>query len=535
MKNKSFAAVATARCAQDAKSPRRQAAGLYAFAATIATSVAILACGALVPAGTAEAQINRIISIGGAKRTAMITVTIGKTEDVRTDNSFVELQVGDPEVADVNPLTDRSLSILGRKSGTTRVTAYGEGRKPIGVFDVEVTHDTSMLSATLAKRFPYAKLKVSSVNGRIMLTGTSPDAVTLDKAVAIARQFGPEVINSVSVMQPQQVMLEVRFIEANREAGRELGVQWNSSGNRYLANIGNRTAASQLPVTPTGSSVWKQPGVTAGGQNVKSSELPISPVVAAGVLSGTAPFGFLIGKLIAGGLSADVLVNALEQKGMARSLAEPNLVALSGDTASFLAGGEFPVPVPGSLGTVSIEYKRYGVGLAFTPTVLADGVINMKIEPEVSQLDTSNPVQVAGISVPPLIVRRASTTVELRDGQSFVIGGLLQSQGQTAQQQLPWLGDIPVLGLLFRSAAYQKNETDLAIIVTPRLVRPARPGDNIRTPLDNTLPPNDVDFFLMGKPEVTPQMAKVAAGADRPMTGHMLDLPAGGAYVSVKN
>ncbi len=132
-------------------------------------------------------------------------------------------------------------------------------------------------------------------------------------------------------------------------------------------------------------------------------------------------------------------------------------------------------------------------------------------------------MQVAGISVPPLIVRRASTTVELRDGQSFVIGGLLQSQGQTAQQQLPWLGDMPVLGALFSSRSYQKNETDLAIIVTPRLVRPARPGDTIRTPLDNTLPPNDVDFFLMGKPEVTPQMAKVAAGGLRPMTGHMLD------------
>ena len=248
------------------------------------------------------------------------------------------------------------------------------------------------------------------------------------------------------------------------------------------------------------------------------------------MLSGTAPFGFLIGKLIANGLSADVLVNALEQKGMARALAEPNLVALSGDTASFLAGGEFPVPVPGSLGTVTIEYKRYGVGLAFTPTVLADGLINLKIEPEVSQLDTSHPVQVAGISVPPLIVRRASTTVELRDGQSFVIGGLLQSQGQTAQQQLPWLGDVPVLGALFRSAAYQKNETDLAIIVTPRLVRPARPGDPVKTPLDSTLPPNDVDLFLMGKPEVTKKMEKLAAGTDRPQTGHMLDLP-GAVYV----
>jgi pilus assembly protein CpaC len=482
------------------------------------------------------AHAQRVVSIGGSKRTATVAVNIGKTEDVRTDASFVDLQVGDPEVADVNPLTDKSLSILGRKSGTTRVTAYGENKKLIGVFDVEVSHDTSMLASTLAKRFPFAKMKVVAVNGRIMLSGSSPDAVTLDKAVTIAKQFGPDVINSVQVLQPQQVMLEVRFIEANRQAGRELGVQWNSFSNsgRFLANIGDNT--NKLPVTPAGPNLFKNPGINSGGVN--DDKTLRSAIVSAGVLSGTAPFGFLVGRLIAGGLSADVLVNALEQKGMARSLAEPNLVALSGDTASFLAGGEFPIPVPGSLGSVGIEYKRYGVGLAFTPTVLSDGLINMKIEPEVSQLDTSHPVVVAGISVPPLIVRRASTTVELRDGQSFVIGGLLQSQGQTAQQQLPWLGDIPVLGALFSSKLYQKNETDLAIIVTPRLVRPARPGDLIRTPLDNTLPPNDADLFLMGKPEITPAMAKVAAGADRPFTGHMLDLvplPAGGAVVSVKN
>jgi pilus assembly protein CpaC len=502
-----------------------------------ALMAAVIAAGLLAFVPT-PSQAQKVVSIGGAKRTVMIAVSIGKTEDVRTDTSFVDLQVGDPEIADVNPLTDKSLSILGRKSGTTRVTAYGENKKLIGVFDVEVSHDTSMLASVLSKRFPYAKLKVASVNGRIMLSGSTPDASTLDKAVVIARQFGPDVINSVQVLQPQQVMLEVRFIEANREAGRELGVQWNtfSQSGRFLGNIGNRVDSSRLPVTPSGNNTFKNPNVPSGGVN--DDNILRSAVVSAGVLSGTAPFGFLVGRLIAGGLSADILVNALEQKGMARSLAEPNLVALSGDTASFLAGGEFPIPVPGQLGTVGIEYKRYGVGLAFTPTVLNDGLINVKIEPEVSQLDTSNPVQVAGISVPPLIVRRASTTVELRDGQSFVIGGLLQSQGQTAQQQLPWLGDIPILGALFSSKSYQKNETDLAIIVTPRLVRPLRPGDPIRTPLDSTLPPNDVDFFLMGKPEVTPQMAKVAAGGDRPMTGHMLDLvpmPVGGAIVSVKN
>ena len=359
----------------------------------LAAGVAMLMMEPALPLGLGVAMAQRLVQINAAKKTALLTVAIGKTEDVRTDASFVDLVVGDPDVADVAPLTDKSLSILGRKSGTTRVTAYAEGKKLVGIFDVEVTQDTSMISSVMKRRFPHDNIKVAAINGRLMLSGNVNDAVTVDKAMTLARQFDADVINSMSVMSPQQVMLEVRFIEVNRKAGRDFGVQWNSYSNngRFLGNIGNRVDAPGLPILE---------GAT----------------VAAGVLSGAAPFGFMIGKLIANGLSADILINALEQKGMARSLAEPNLVALSGDTASFLAGGEFPVPVPGSLGTVSIEYKRYGVGLAFTPTVLSDGLVNLKIEPEVSQLDMSNPVQVAGISVPPLIVRRASTTVELRDG-----------------------------------------------------------------------------------------------------------------------
>lgn len=499
-------------------------------------AAALIATAGLV-SSVIEAQAQRVIQIGAQKRTATVQIFIGKSEDVRTDTSFIDIVVGDPQVADVNPLTDRTLSILGKRNGTTRVSVYAEGKKLIGVFDVEVVFDTTLIQSEIRKRFPYANLRVSAVNGRIMLSGTSPDAPTLDRAVTIAKQFGQDVINTVEVLAPQQVMLEVRFIEATRQAGRELGVQWNYFGQRTLANIGNRTPAGQLPVTNTGGGLFSQPGVTIGGPNVSAQAAKISPIDVAGVLSGTAPFGVMVSKLLLGGVETDVIINALEQRGLARSLAEPNLVALSGDTASFLAGGEYPVPVPGALGQVTIDYKRYGVGLAFTPTVLSGGLINMKIEPEVSQLDYSKPVQVAGISVPPLIVRRASTTVELRDGQSFVIGGLLQSDGKNAISQLPWLGDVPVLGALFRSAQYQKNETDLAIIVTPRLVRPARPGDVVKTPLDGSLPVNDVDLFLMGKTEVKRETARVLAGVPpRQFTGHMLDLPKGGANViSVRN
>jgi pilus assembly protein CpaC len=496
--------------------------------------VVVVAAG-MVLLAPAVAPAQQRIAIANGIHTSTVQVTLGKTEDVRTDQNLVDISVGDPEVADVNPLTDHALSILGKKIGTTRVTVYGQDKKPVGIFDVEVSYDISRL-ATEIGRITGGGIKVSSVNGRIMLSGNSPDAVTLDKAVTIARQFGPDPINTVQVMSPQQIMLEVRFVEVNRQASRELGVQWNMFGNSALANVGSGLPAGQLPITqPNGA--FQQPAIAGaglGGPNIKSSALPISPVVAAGLLSGTAPFGFLIGQL---SNRLQIEVNALEERGLARSLAEPNLVSLSGDTANFLAGGEFPVPVPGSLGTVTIDYKKYGVGLAFTPTVLNGGLINLKIEPEVSQLDTSHPVQVAGISVPPLIVRRASTTVELRDGQSFMLGGLLQNQSTTAQDQLPWIGDVPVLGALFRSSQYLKNETDLVIIVTPHLVRPMRPNDPIHTPLDNTLPADDVDLFLMGKPEINPALARLAIGAlARPYVGHVLDLPKNGeVYVSAKD
>jgi pilus assembly protein CpaC len=484
----------------------------------IGLSVA-LAASLLCMVGDAHAQ--RIVQISGAERTAMVLVPIGKSQDVHTDTSFVDVTVGDPDVADVNPLTDHSLSILGKKIGTTRVSVYSEGKKLVGIFDVEVSYDISRLTNELKRRFPGSGLKAASVNGRIMLSGQVADAATLDQAVTIARQFGPQIINSVSVASPQQVMLEVRFIEISRTAGRDLGVQWNRFGSSSITNIGNRVPAPGLPVT----------AATIAGET------------AAGVLTGGSPFGFMIGRLVASGVSTDVLINALEQKGIARSLAEPNLVALSGDTASFLAGGEYPIPVSGSFGQVTVDYKKYGVGLAFTPTVLGHGLINMKIQPEVSQIDATHSVSVAaGVSVPALIVRRASTTVELRDGQSFVIGGLLQSDNKRQIEQLPWLGSVPVLGALFSSKSYQNNQTDLAIIVTPHLVRPTRPGDVVKTPTDDSLPPNDADFFLLGKTEVTraeakaltPESAQVALAENVPFTGHMLNISKGVSNAAVQ-
>jgi pilus assembly protein CpaC len=540
-----YAAVAVASGLSGGSSNAGRSAGRnwqeqFRHLASLALLVLAASAILLAPGPLSVANAQRLLQVSGAKHSVAVTVAVGKTEDVRIDAAFTDITIGDSEVADISPLTDRTISILGKKIGTTRVTLYSEGKTQIGIFDIEVTYDVSRLALEIS-HFSEGGIKVSSVNGRLMLSGTARDAATLDKAM-IARQFAPEPINTVTVSQAQQVMLEVRFVEASRQASRALGVQWNSFGKNTLANVGSGVPASQLPVTqPNG--VFQQPvlaGTGVGGPNVGPQGLGVSPIVAAGVLGAASPYGFLLGELNRGGLSIDVALNALEEKGLARSLAEPNLVALSGDTASFLAGGEFPVPVPNGQNGISIMYKTYGVGLAFTPTVLKGSLVNLKIEPEVSQLDSSHPVQIAGISVPPLIVRRASTTIELRDGQSFVIGGLLQNDSTTAQEQLPWLGDVPVLGALFRSAAYQKNETDLAIIVTPHLVRPIAPGTPIKTPLDNTLPANDIDFFLMGKSEITPADVRMAIGQQQPNVGHVLDLPKGLAkggadVVAVKN
>jgi len=204
-------------------------------------------------------------------------------------------------------------------------------------------------------------------------------------------------------------------------------------------------------------------------------------------------------------MSIDALVSALESKGLVRRLAEPDLIALSGDTASFLAGGEIPIPVvqssSGTVPTITVDYKPFGVQLTFMPTVLANGVINLRLAPSVSDIDNANTVQISGFTIPALTKREARTTVELRDGQSFAIAGLLQSSNVENIDQLPWLGSVPVLGALFRSTSFQKHETDLVIIVTPHLVKPATPGDHLATPFDDRLQGNDVDVFAMGQLE----------------------------------
>jgi pilus assembly protein CpaC len=418
-----------------------------------------------------------------------VTITVNKSGTFKLDHAFSAANVGAPAIVDAMPLSDRVIYLQGKNIGTTNVSLFDPTAHLVSVIDVEVVPDISVLQSKI-RGADMGRIQVAAAGGQVVLSGMARDAVAADRALAVARGIaGDHVVNAMEVAPSQQVLLEVRFLEASRSAGRELGV--NLFGSNPSNDRGGRTG--------TASAVFNTPQTPSG--------VPIFSAASNALLSGSSPFGTFVGRLLStNNANIDIVINALEQKGLVRELAEPNLVALSGDTARFLAGGEFPVPVPAQsstgVPTIAIEYKKFGVELTFTPTVLARGVIDLRIFPSVSQLDFSNTVQIAGTVVPSLTKRDAETRVELRDGQSFAIAGLLQSEGRRNIAQLPWIGTVPVLGALFRSAQFQDQETDLVIIVTPHLVSPAAPNEHLASPLDSRLPSNDVDFFLNGQPEV---------------------------------
>jgi pilus assembly protein CpaC len=426
-----------------------------------------------------------------------VRVTLNKSRTFRVDKAFSTIVAGSPEIIDVKSLSDRLIYIQGKRTGTTNVILFDSSMKQIGILDVEVAIDTGNLQQNIRGSAGSQGIRVSTSEGQVVLSGTAADAVAAERALSIANGSVPKggiVVNAMSVAAPQQVLLEVRFLEVNRTAGRDLGVNLFGA-NANATNVGNTGLGSVLP------------GATGRFPTNSGGTIPL--LSTAGTLaSGATPYGSLLTSVLKlnNGTSLDAVVTALETKGVLRRLAEPNLMALSGDAARFLAGGEFPVPIPNTTSTgfptVTIDYKKFGVELAFVPTVLSRGVINLRVEPSVSELDFTNAVVIQGTRVPALTRRDARTTVELRDGQSFAIAGLLQTRNRQDVSQLPWIGSVPVLGALFRSSSYQQDETDLVIIVTPRLVAPSTPGQKLASPLDSRMPANDVDFFLNGQMEV---------------------------------
>ena len=458
--------------------------------------IALVALGLLLPAvtvlGAESARFSRQVP-------RHFVVTLNKSRTFQFATPFATAVIGSPEIADVLPLSDHTLYVQGKKVGTTNLIVYDESSRVVGVIDLEVAIDSEALQEKIQAGTRNRSIRVSSNNGQVVLSGQASDSVAAERAVALAKGFSPNgVVNAMTVAPAQQVLLEVRFLEASRDAGRQLGVNWFVANGTGTAGI-NTGLGGTIGAANTTNGLSTSPPTNPQG-------IPLFQTAGTLVGVATQPFGVVLANLVNKGNSVDVLITALENKGLIRSLAEPNLMALSGDTAQFLAGGEFPVPIAATsangIVTPTIEFKPFGVRLSFTPTVLANGIINLRIAPEVSALDFANAVTISGTTIPSVVKRDAMTTVELRDGQSFAIAGLLQANDTRLREQLPWLGSVPVLGALFSSSNYQKHETDLVIIVTPRLVQPAPPGARLASPLDSRLPSNDVDFFLLGQTEI---------------------------------
>jgi pilus assembly protein CpaC len=447
----------------------------------------LLALALSVPQVSGAARAQAVMTIGADTdgKSSSIVLIQGKSQVIRVAAQVSRLVIGDPAVADAVLLSDSSFYLLGRQIGVTNVLVFGDDPQvPIGIIDIEVSIDIAEVARAVAAVVPGGKISVHAFNGRIRLSGEVADEHAAMRAIEVAQQFSEsEVVNALRISTPKQVFLKVRIIEASRSIGKELGVSLTSDGSGSV----------ELQTGGQGSAV---------------------------------PFAQIAGSVVALGSDIDLVVRSFEQRGLARNLASPTLTALSGQSASFLAGGEIPVPVSSDGGT-QVEYKEFGVRLSFTPTVLESGMINLRLEPEVSQVDFANTVR----DLPSFTTRRASTTVELRDGQSFVIAGLLQSSSTRRREQVPLLGDLPLIGALFRSSTLRDSETDLVIIVTPQLTSPTAANQTTATPLDNSRLASDMDFFLLGideRPAFGAREALLGAGITG-YFGHVLEAGEKGA------
>lgn len=429
------------------------------FVSAVALGCALLT---VKPALSQEATVT--IENGGSVYSGHVSVPMNKSKVLRIASPFKELMVGNKDVADVLALTDRTVYVLGKSIGATSLFIYDTRKNLLAVLDLQVTHDTQGLKHDLFDLMPDENVGVRGTGDGIVLTGHVANGLMAKQAQDLAERYAPgNVSNFLSIEQSQQVMLTVRFAEVKRSVAKKLG--FNSD---VFVNQGSGDFL-----------------------NLVSGVLDPDPDA----------FASILGSFVSGDYDISVLFDALEKKGVMTTLAEPTLIALSGESASFLAGGEIPVPVGNSNNSdsgsnITIEYKEFGVSLKFSPTVVGD-LIAMTIEPEVSALDFTNAVVLEGLKVPGLATRRTRTTVELRDGQSFAIAGLLKSEFNDSINQFPGLGDIPIIGALLRSSEYQKSETELVIIVTPHLVRPVSPGA-LSIPQDHMDHPSEFELFMLG-------------------------------------
>ena len=406
-----------------------------------------------------------------------ITVATNRAIVVQSDQPFAEISVANPGIADIATLSESTIYVLGKAPGRTTLTLFGVDGNLIANVDVRVVPDIAEFKERLAEILPGEPIEVRTAGGGIVLSGTVSGARKVARAMELASRYGgDQVTNLMMVGGSQQVMLKVRFAEMERSTSKSLGSSFG------ITNL-------FAPFTDSSSF---NTGSLANGSS-----------------TGSAAF-----KFGAGGLAVDVLIEALESKGMVRTLAEPNVVAISGQQASFMAGGE--IPVPGTDGAT--EFKPYGIKLDFTPTVIDDNHISLRLTTEVSSLDKANSVNgIFGIKT-----RSTTTTVEMRDGQSFAIAGLLQDDFGDSVDQVPWLGDVPILGALFRSSDFSRRQTELVIIITPHLVKPVS-GGALSMPTDRMRIPTEEELFLLGTVEGTSSLGGSGSQGVQGSFGYVLE------------
>ena len=416
-----------------------------------------------------------------------LELTVGKSRVLDLPVAIKRASLANPDVADTVVLSPTQIYLTGKGSGVTNLTLWNESGNMMGVYDVVITPDITRLKENLFRTMPDEKnILVMASHDNITLSGTATSAGNLTRAMSIAEAYAPKkVINSMQVGGVQQVMLEVRVAEMNRELIRRLGINATAMTPQGFG----MTALNQLTTMLGGNSFA---GVSGGLTNALTNTLNLSQQATSAV---NGAFQFQTGNITWSGF-----VDALNQENIVKVLAKPTLVALNGQEAAFLAGGEFPIPVPQAFGLVTIQFKKFGVGLVFTPNVMDRKHISLSVAPEVSELDFQNALRTQGFVVPAITTRRATTTIELADGQSFAIGGLMRDNVREIINKYPGLGDIPILGALFRSTSFQKDETELLIIVTAHLVKPL--DMNVQSlPTDYYEEPNDFEFYLMGYAE----------------------------------
>ena len=440
--------------------------------ARLGTALAALAIGLGTVAGSTPALAQQT----AARPSETLNLSQGTGAMVRLSSPMSDVFVANDAIADIQVRSSTQLYVFGKGRGETTVYATGANGRVVYAANVRVGNNISSVTEMLNLAMPEANIQATPMNNLVLLTGTVSSPTDVEEAQRLVQAYvgdGTQVVSRLRSAVPLQVTLKVRIAEVNRTLLKKIGVNLLTT---------DTTGGFQFGILQ-GSGIFLP---TPGESSENAGAIIRSPL--GSTLTGA-------GKLF--GLDITSSLDLAQSDGVVTTLAEPNLTALSGETASFLAGGEFPVPVAQGNSAISIEYKQFGVGLAFTPIVLGDGRISMRVRPEVSELSEAGSVKLGGFVVPSLTTRRAETTVELGSGQSFMIAGLLQNRNRNNIEKAPFLGDLPILGMLFRSTSYQRDETELVIVVTPYLVRPS--SRQLALPSNGYRAPTDVELNVEGQ------------------------------------